>query len=69
MPRKVKTLEERLVEAEESIADLTALVEDVYALLSAESVHRLAGKGLSVREIAEKMGRPMPYVRKVMKDG
>lgn len=69
MPKKAKTLEERLGDIEERAADLAAMVEEVYALLSAESVHRLHAKGLSVREIAEKMGRPMPYVRKVIKDG
>lgn len=69
MPKKAKTLEERLGDIEERAADLAAMVEEVYALLSAESVHRLSAKGLSVREIAEKMGRPMPYVRKVIKDG
>lgn len=68
MPRKVRTLEERVDGLEEGLADLAALVEDVYALLSAESVHRLAARGLTVKAIAEAMGRPMPYVRKVLKD-
>ena len=68
MPRKTKTLEERVDGHDEDIADLKALVEDVYALLSIESVHRLSARGKSVREIAEAMGRPMPYVRKVLRD-
>ena len=69
MARRVKTLEQRVEELEELAADQAALIEDVYALLSAESVHRLNAKGYSVKEIAEKMGRTMPYVRNVIKEG
>lgn len=69
MARRAKTLEQRVEELEERVADLAAMTEDVYALLSIESVHRLAAKGKTVKEIAEIMGRPMPYVRRVLKDG
>lgn len=67
MARRTKPLEQRVDELEEHVADLAALVEDVYALLSAESIHRLDAQGYSVKEIAEALGRPMPYVRKVLK--
>ena len=68
MPR-TKPLEQRVDDLEEKVADQAALLEDVFALLSVESIHRLAAKGYNVKQISEMMGRPMPYVRKVLKDG
>ena len=69
MPRRNKTLEERVVDLERLTADQAALIEEIYVLLSAESVWRLHDKGHSVKEIARLMGRPDAYVRRVLRNG
>lgn len=68
MPRKAKTLEERVDDLEVTVADQAALIEEIYALLSIESVHRLAAAGHTNQRIAELMGRPTSYVKKVLRD-
>lgn len=68
MPRKIKTLEERVADLEVMVADQAALIEDVFSLLSIESVHRLHADGHSNQRIAEIMGRPTSYVKKVLRD-
>lgn len=68
MPRKVKTLEERVVDLEVTVADQAVLIEEIYALLSIESVHRLAAAGHNNTRIAELMGRPTSYVKRVLRD-
>jgi uncharacterized coiled-coil protein SlyX len=67
MPRKVRTLEERISDLEIRVADQDAVIEEVYALLSAESVRRLHDQGYNTRAIAEMMGRPYSYVRGVLR--
>jgi uncharacterized coiled-coil protein SlyX len=68
MARKAKTLEERLADLELRVADQAELIEEIYALLSAESVHRLHAVGHSNLRIAELIGRPASYVKKVLRD-
>lgn len=68
MPRKAKTLEERVVDLEIALADRDAVIEEIYAMLSVESVHRLSQAGHSNQRIAEMMGRPTSYVKRVLRD-
>jgi uncharacterized coiled-coil protein SlyX len=68
MPKRSKTMEERVVDLEMGVADLAALLEEIYDLLARESIHRLHAAGHSVRTIAEMMGRQQAYVKRVLRD-
>jgi hypothetical protein len=69
MARKPRSIEDRVGDLERQLRQVIAEIGEVHDLLSAESVRRLydGGRGMTMREIADTMGRPYTYVRRTLK--